>query len=193
MTEQWWWSDEVSRPSMPTSSATRSSGTPESRGCRTRARVTSAAVLAIDKVAPVATIILHHFTCVEHLDAILADRVLHTTESNVSQRHEHAGPDVVWLTTRETADGGLGLQGSRADKGAVRITVRLDTRRVSRWREWARAHGSSEGWIRTLAQTGGGSSSWRVTERPIQSEEWVEVRNVRTGEIIPIPGSDLQI
>lgn len=126
---------------------------------------------------------LYHFTAEVHLESILSDRFLKTVESNISLRREHSGPDVVWLTTHETADAGLGLQGSSADKGAIRFTLELDKREVHKWREWARSKGSSAETISTLAKAGG-SSSWRIIAGPIYIDAWVEVRRMRTGEVL---------
>lgn len=131
------------------------------------------------------TVTLYHFTSPDHLPLILADGFLKTVESNVSFRREHAGPDVVWLTTHERAEAGHGLENPRHDKRAIRFTVRLDKRAVHRWREWARAKGSSAETMALLAEaSGGGVSSWRVTERAIPSSAWVEVRDMRTGEVL---------
>lgn len=126
---------------------------------------------------------LYHFTSEVHLESILGDRYLKAVESNISLRREHSGPDVVWLTTHETADAGLGLQSSSVDKGAIRFTLELDKRQIHKWREWARSKGSSTETIATLAQAGG-SGSWRITEGPVGLERWVEVRNMRTGEVL---------
>ncbi|MGP5641029.1 hypothetical protein ACTXPS_16505 [Brachybacterium tyrofermentans] len=138
------------------------------------------------------TLTLHHFTSPEHLPLILEAGFLKVTESNISFKREHAGPDVVWLTTHETADAGLGLQagafGALAnDKTAIRFTVEVDSRQIHKWRIWAAAHGSSAETVKRLSEVGGGSGSWRVTERPIMSAQWTEIRDMRTGEQIPFP------
>lgn len=126
---------------------------------------------------------LYHFTSVAHLQRILESGYLKTVESNVSFKREHAGPDVVWLTTSQTADAGHGLQGSSVDKTAIRFTVEVDKRSVHKWKEWAKARGSSQETMAILARSGG-SASWRVVTAPIPLENWVEVRNMATGEVL---------
>lgn len=128
--------------------------------------------------------ILFHFTCREHLPSILAEGVLRTTESNMSPRRAHAGPDVVWLmTASDPTAHGHGLEGSGADKKAIRFTVDVDKRGVHKWREWAIRRGINREWLTILARFGG-SSSWRVVERPIPREQWVSVRDMVTGRSI---------
>jgi hypothetical protein len=41
---------------------------------------------------------LYHFTSSHHWPAIQTTGILTVTESNISERRSHAGPDVVWLT-----------------------------------------------------------------------------------------------
>ena len=130
-----------------------------------------------------ATVRLYHYTSERHLRRILSAGYLKTVESNISFKREHAGPDVVWLTTDETAERGLGLQGSNVDKTEIRFTVELDRRAVHKWFSWAKARGSSQQAMDVMAK-GGGAGSWRVVERPIPSSEWVEVRNMRTGAVL---------
>lgn len=126
---------------------------------------------------------LYHFTCEEHLQDILESGYLKTCESNVSFKREHAGPDVVWLTTQERADAGHGLQHSSADKTVIRFTLDLDKRAVHKWREWAKARGSSQLVMGALAEAGG-SGSWRVTTSPVTAGQWLEVRNMVTNEVL---------
>lgn len=126
---------------------------------------------------------LYHFTSAVHLPAILGSRYLHTVESNVSATREHAGPDVVWLTTSPTAEAGHGLQSSLVDKTEIRFAVEVDKRSVHKWREWAKARGSSQEWMAVLARSGG-SATWRVMTVPIPAENWIEVKNMATGEIL---------
>ncbi|WP_427129319.1 hypothetical protein [Pseudarthrobacter sp. S9] len=127
--------------------------------------------------------ILYHFTSTTHLPRILESGYLKTVESNVSLKREHAGPDVVWLTTKTSADGGHGLQGSAVDKTAIRFTVDLDKRAVHKWKEWAKRQGSNEQVMDTLSRAGG-SASWRLTTSQVPLEQWVEVRNMATGEVL---------
>lgn len=126
---------------------------------------------------------MYHFTTAVHVPAILESRYLKAVESNVSLKREHAGPDVVWLTTSPTAEAGHGLQGSYADKTEIRFTVEVDKRAVHKWREWAKARGSSQE-VMTILARAGGSASWRVVTAPIPAENWVEVRNMVTDEIL---------
>ena len=133
------------------------------------------------------TVDLYHFTSPQHLPRILDSGYLDTTESNISFRREHAGPDVVWLTTSpEPEAGSLGLSNLFHDKYAYRITVRLPKRDVHRWRDWARAHGSSPETITRLigSSGGGGSGTWRVIQRRIPAAEWVEVRHTASGAVV---------
>jgi hypothetical protein len=136
-----------------------------------------------DSRLPIMTNPLYHFTSAVHVPTILASGYLKTVESNVSFKREHAGPDVVWLTTSPTAEAGHGLQSSLVDKTEIRFTVEVDKRSVHKWREWAKARGSSQETMTNLARSGG-SASWRVVTTPIPAANWVEVRNMATGEIL---------
>jgi hypothetical protein len=80
---------------------------------------------------------LYHFTCVEHLASIQRDDLIITTESNVSFEREHAGPDVVWLSSdpgRPPRDSWT--HGSYYDKTRIRITV--DVPDAVKWAELKR-------------------------------------------------------
>lgn len=123
---------------------------------------------------------LYHFTARAHLDSILADGFLDVTESNVSMRREHAGPDVVWLTTNpdpSAHDHGLTARMNGVSKKAIRFAVKVDRRAAHKWRDWATRHGIDRGWLTTLAKVGG-SSTWRVVERPIPASQWIEIWDV---------------
>lgn len=139
---------------------------------------------------------LYHFTSAENFSRILTAQVLRTTESNLSPRRAHAGPDVVWLTTSPIAEGqthGLNMGWGKAmptsDKRRVRITIRTS---AIRWREWAAAHGMDldGAWARRLTAVGG-SSSWWVTEREVPATDWLEVRDMATGEVLWSHGSQV--
>lgn len=129
---------------------------------------------------------LYHFTALAHLAKIRADGRLTVTESNVSKRREHAGPDVVWLTSNPEPSAHKWGAGSSVDKTEVRITVDLPKREVHRWHEWARRWAIEPKMMRALTATGG-SGSWRVIERPIPDCEWVAVDVIDdTGEYVRI-------
>uniref|UniRef100_UPI003F989500 hypothetical protein n=1 Tax=Mycobacterium sp. TaxID=1785 RepID=UPI003F989500 len=119
---------------------------------------------------------LYHYTSIERWELIEAAGHLRRTESNMSATKEHAGPDVVWLTTDPECayDHGVAKTQDGTDKTRVRITVELLNRDVHKWREWVTRRGIAEDWLRGLASVGG-SGTWRVTEKPIPSTRWVEV------------------
>jgi len=131
---------------------------------------------------------LYHFTSIFHLPEILNESVLLPSESNVGSAHpslapygEHYAPDVVWLTSQAesvnhgNADGGV-------DKMRIRITVEVE---AEKWIDFAKRHGINRQWYRILDTTGGFTSRyWYVSEKPIRSENWVEVKDMTTGEII---------
>lgn len=123
---------------------------------------------------------LYHYTCIQHWPTILASGLLKVTESNISPVVDHAGPDVVWLTTDSRCKHGHGLELSAVDKTRIRITVDVPVDDVHVWRQWASAHGADPRFMAALASSGG-SSTWRVIERPIPSSEWVEVVDCATG------------
>ena len=130
---------------------------------------------------------LYHFTSTAHLPRILADGFLKVVESNMSRTREHAGPDVVWLTSRSEPAAHRGWAGGSAvDKTAIRFTVDIPDRDVHRWSEWARRRGIDQKWMRALASTGG-SASWYVVERVVSAGEWIEIMDVATGLLTPMP------
>jgi hypothetical protein len=129
-------------------------------------------------------VILYHFTSASyHLPKILAAGYLKVVESNLSRTREHAGPDVVWLTSSPdpAASRWWVVPGARSvDKAQIRITVDVPKRDVTKWRTWAARRGIDPRWARTLAEAGG-SGSWYVIERPVPAAEWTEIINARTG------------
>jgi hypothetical protein len=118
---------------------------------------------------------LYHFTSQIHWAAIQNAGSLKTVESNISMLLEHAGPDVVWLTSNPDPAAHKGWAGlSFHDKTSVRITVNVPDDEVSHWPFWSRKHDIDEEWYDALA-TAGNPEEWWVIERPVTQEEWQTV------------------
>lgn len=129
---------------------------------------------------PASLVTLYHYTHKRHLASIRASGVLRTTESNVSLRREHAGPDVLWLTSNPGALGSVenGLRmANGASKAQVRFTIRVPRSEVHAWTSWAARQGSDARAQAALARAGG-SREWMVIERPVPEREWVAVDEV---------------
>lgn len=132
---------------------------------------------------------LYHFTCWLNYQRIKHDGRILKTESNIGSGRadtppfgEHVGPDVVWLTTRETPDrNGLehppGLlipqRGIVWDKARIRLTVDVPANEVVRWSVWSQRHGMHPKWRKAM-ETGKAAGSWWVIERPIRVDEIVD-------------------
>ena len=127
--------------------------------------------------------LLYHYTSETHLPMILTAGFLKTTESNVSATKEHAGPDVVWLTTADEPSAGHGLAGSSVDKSAIRFSVELPKLAVYDWKTWAKAQGSNPGFIQSLARSGG-AGTWRITTSAIPASRWAEVRRMNPATVL---------
>lgn len=133
---------------------------------------------------------LYHYTSIERWELIKEAGRLTTTESNISQRTNRAGPDVVWLTTDADCSHGHGISTTLdgTDKTRIRIAVNLPNREVHKWREWAVRHGMGSEWMRVFINaSNGGASTWRVTERPILSTRWVSVVDRLNGATLWLP------
>jgi len=150
--------------------------------------------------------ILYHYTTVLHLPSIGADGHLKVTESNIGgppgksiePSGEHVGPDVVWLTdrdglttNRDTLRAGCALSSGSfsilsVDKTVVRFTVEVPDEDVMRWEDFAKEHGISRRWQRILEKWPRRPNWWFVVQRPIGSEEWVEVCSTY-GEEMEVP------
>ena len=150
---------------------------------------------------------VYHYTCLEHLPKILGAGFLKTTESNVSIEREHAGPDVVWLTTDPDCKHGHGIgldtvlhnarqigiepdaeMLKRWDKTRIRFTVRMPNDHVHKWIDWSKKFQMNELWRKSFVKAaGGGVGTWRVVEHPIMQDRWVEVLDRHTGELLWTP------
>ncbi len=130
--------------------------------------------------------IFYHYTCVEHLEKIIDDGFLKTSESNVSPSEEHAGPDVVWLLKKpltgqvpEMLTGRAEISGRPfgIDKSRICITVDLPPTEVQRADKFWKKHKVEQWWADRLSSLGGKSKvkDWYVILRNIPSEEWVEI------------------
>jgi hypothetical protein len=117
-------------------------------------------------------VILFHFTAAAHLEQILADRLIKTTESNISMMIANAGPPVVWLTDTPTAELGHGLNLGSHDKTAVRFEVDVPG---IRWMDWAPKSTMDPRWVEILLRIGGGQEAadhWYIWPAPIRSDRW---------------------
>ena len=131
---------------------------------------------------------LYHYTSIERWRLIEAAGYLKLTESALSRTKEHAGPDVVWLTTDPdlSHDHGLGGTLDGMDKTRVRVAVTLLNRDVHKWKEWAIRRGIEPDWLKALIRVGG-SGTWRITEKSIPIGRWAEVLDRTTGAVLHQP------
>lgn len=135
---------------------------------------------------------LHHFTARDHLESILKEGRLRVTESNLSDRRTHAGPDVVWLTDEPSPDSAAWAEALYVDRfgrvarvdpaGKLAIRITVDVPDAVHWPAWARSHGIRNMWYRKLAVAGGDPKRWWVVERPIWRDEWVSIVDMNTGD-----------
>ena len=151
---------------------------------------------------------LMHLTSIYHLPLILGSAYLKVVESNISLDREHAGPDVVWLTTsRRAGQGWAQMQSSVAwvDKTRIQFEVRVPVADVRPWFTWAKEHGSSDHYMRAMASSGDervskmqghlydelgdralarAANEWFVIERAIPWMEWERITDNLAGTVI---------
>lgn len=126
---------------------------------------------------------LYHMTSTAHFQRIWAGQHLRPTESNLSMEQEHAGPDVVWLTSDPTPTQGW-QRWSVLPKDEIRITVEVPRDEARHWPAWARARGITHYWYAGLVSSGGGpqaANTWYVVERAVPAAEWVRVEQIING------------
>ena len=125
--------------------------------------------------------ILYHFTSRWHLQHIVLDGFIKTTESNVSPHHAHAGSDVVWLTSDPNPATHSGWkEGSAVDKTEVRFTLELPDTEVRQWQWWSENYDIDLRWAAALESVGG-HESWYVIERPVTRFEWTKIEKLKRG------------
>lgn len=134
------------------------------------------------------TVLLYHYTCAHHLQAIVDSEKLILTESNIDPIMEHAGPDVVWFTTDPDLRHGHGLDNNAPamhlwNKKRIRITVEVPADDVVHWASWAVEQGIPAVWQKALAKAGG-MDTWMVLLREVPISEWVEIKDMVKDNIL---------
>ena len=125
--------------------------------------------------------LLYHFTSRENILFIEETGEIRTTESNLSFRRSHAGPDVVWLSDDPDARKQPSLLGSVMDKTAVRLTVLVPAGVVKPWTEWVTEQETAEpDASAALIATGKSAASW-WGERTLDPSVRVDVRRSALG------------
>lgn len=127
---------------------------------------------------------LYHFTAPGHLPTILEAGFLKLTESNVSPEYDHAGRDVVWLTTDPVVgrrhalnDPKFNRPGTLADKTRVRFTV--DAPDAVPWLGSDECKAMDPRWRGIMVETGGGlkaARTWWMSYEPIPSDRWLDIQ-----------------
>lgn len=130
---------------------------------------------------------LYHYTSSQRLPLILDEMCLKPMENNVSFQEFHAGPDVILLTADEKATPGHALDMAYHDGTEWRFTVTAHRNEVYNWKESAKRLGRSAETIQTLITAGGEDYKFfYVSELTIPATQWLEIRNVQTGEKLDI-------
>lgn len=135
--------------------------------------------------------ILYHFTSTVHWPVIDHYGFLKTVESNVGSVSPdefpygaHKGPDVVWLLDTPEVGHDHGLGTSAVDKTEVRITA--DVLGI-RWQDWTFTRAMHPNWRHKFVEIAGGEEAakhWYIVPAPVYRRRWVEVMNVKTGEVL---------
>lgn len=137
---------------------------------------------------------LFHFTSLPHLEEIIREGMILTTESNIGAPWQdpiypygtHAGPPVVHLMDSPAPfEFDHGLTGARYDKRQVRFEVNVPG---IAWDSWEWVQMMSPRWRGILEKQGGmgASEHWSIFPAPIRRRRWVSVA-VREDEATPTP------
>jgi hypothetical protein len=151
-------------------------------------------------------VLLYHFTAEFHLQSILREGVLRTTDPNlfsegpmtvqnketgaITTIGEILGQPVVWLLDTPTVefDHGLGDGTRGLEKRTIRVTIEVAD--ASPWLRWLTARTYDAAHVARIVRSGGGKAAarhWYVVPRPIPRGEWTEVKDMRTGTLILEP------
>lgn len=137
---------------------------------------------------------LFHFTSLPHLEEIIREGLIRTTESNIGAPWQdpiypygtHAGPPVVHLMNSSAPfDFDHGLTGAMYDKRQARFEVNVPG---ITWDSWEWVEMMSPRWRAILEKQGGvgASEHWLVLPAPIRRRRWVSIA-VREDDSTPIP------
>lgn len=131
------------------------------------------------------TVRLYHYTSRLHLPFILADGYLKVTDNMTRMDRPVLQPGVVWLLDEDES-------GANADNGLsdmkheIRFTLEIPRSRVHPWMQWnVQKSRMNNEWREAMVSAGGGyirAKHWWVTTSRVPKTDWVEIRNMRTGE-----------
>jgi hypothetical protein len=72
-----------------------------------------------------------------------------------------------------------------ANKQEFRFTIKPSyPEDIHYWPSWSRALGISPGWYNALAEGNNNPSTWWVSTRPIDIDDWIRIENTITGEVL---------
>lgn len=132
--------------------------------------------------------VLYHYTCVEHLKAIVSSGYLKLTSSEIlmpdgtieTELRNKTFHPVVWLTDLASAEN-MGLVGSEYDKKAVRFTIRKRSY-MKKWSEWEPQKEMKSKWKEAFVYNKNWES-WHISEQIIPFEDILKVENILDGTV----------
>lgn len=133
--------------------------------------------------------VLYHFTSLYHLNKILPEKWITTTESNLAFS-QSANPRVVWMTDMPMPDNhGLLFQDNMPDelnKTFYRISIRWK-KHFWWWDEWSVEKEMDSEIKRVLIESAGAQNtykSWYISESNIPINDWLTIEDARTGKVL---------